>query len=293
MQPYLVITDSTSDLTPAQIEQLGVAVLPMEFLIGDQTYRNYPDGREMTNEQFYAAMRQGSMPTTTQITTTQFIDFFTPHLAAGKDLLYIAFSSALSATYERSVQAVEELRKQFPDRQIYTVDSRSPSMGEGILVMQALSALQNGATVQQAAQLVEQNRSRVRLWFTVNDLIHLKRGGRISAAAALFGGMLGIKPVLAVDEAGQLIPTDKIRGRKQSLECIIDKMAQSIEEPENQTVYIMHGDALQDAQYTAELIRQKLPTVKDIQIQFVGPIIGSHTGDGILCVIYQGAPRAV
>ncbi len=293
MSNYLVMTDSTADFTPQQIEQLGIAVIPMEFLIEEKTYLNYPDGREITNEQFYAAMRGGIMPTTTQITTARFIEAFEPHLKQGKDLLYICFSSALSATYERSVTAVEELRKLYPQHQIYTVDSRSPSMGEGLLVMQALHLLQNGANVQQAAKWVEDNRRYVRLWFTVNDLNHLKRGGRISSAAALVGGMLGIKPVLQVNNNGELIPTEKIRGRKQSLDCLVSRMAESIEKPQEQTVYIMHGDALEDAQYVASAIREQIPEVKEVQIQFVGPIIGSHTGDGIMCVIYMGKERPI
>ena len=293
MSKYLVITDSTADFTPEQIEQLGIEVIPMEFLMEDKTYLNYPDGREMTNEQFYAAMRNGSMPTTTQITSARFVEIFEPHLKEETDLLYICFSSALSATYERSVTAVEELREKYPQRQIYTVDSRSPSMGEGLLVIHALEMLKNGASVKEAAQWAEENRKYVRLWFTVNDLNHLKRGGRISAAAALFGGMLGIKPVLQVNENGELIPTEKIRGRKQSLDCIVNRMAETIINPEEQTVYIMHGDAMADAEYVADLIKKQIPNVKDIKIQFVGPIIGSHTGDGIMCVIYMGKDRSI
>ena len=291
MSNYVVITDSTADFTPEQIAHLGIEVIPMEFIMDDKTYLNYPDGREITNEQFYAAVRSGSMPTTSQINSARFTEIFEPHLKAGKDILYICFSSALSATYERSVTAVTELREQYPQRQIYTVDSRSPSMGEGLLVIHALHMLQNGATVKEAAVWAEENRKFVRLWFTVNDLNHLKRGGRISAAAALLGGMLGIKPVLQINEAGALIPAEKIRGRRQSLECIVDKMAESIVKPEEQTVYIMHGDALDDAEYTAKLVKEKIPAVNGIQIQFVGPIIGSHTGDGILCVIYMGTER--
>ena len=162
MSKYLVITDSTADFTPEQIEQLGIKVIPMEFLMDDKTYLNYPDGREMTNEQFYAAMRNGSMPTTTQITSARFVEIFEPHLKEETDLLYICFSSALSATYERSVTAVEELREKYPQRQIYTVDSRSPSMGEGLLVIHALEMLKNGASVKEAAQWAEENRKYVR-----------------------------------------------------------------------------------------------------------------------------------
>ena len=177
MSKYLVITDSTADFTPEQIEQLGIEVIPMEFLMEDKTYLNYPDGREMTNEQFYAAMRNGSMPTTTQITSARFVEIFEPHLKEETDLLYICFSSALSATYESAVTAVEGRREKYPQRQIYTVDSRSPSMGEGLLVIHALEMLKNGASVKEAAQWAEENRKYVRLWFTVNDLNHLKRGG--------------------------------------------------------------------------------------------------------------------
>ncbi len=291
MSQYLVMTDSTADFTPEQIKKLGIEVIPMEFLIDDKIYMNYPDGREITNTQFYQKMREGSMPTTTQITSQRFIEMFEPHLRNGKDLLYICFSSALSATFERSLTAIEELRKTYPEREIYSIDSRSPSMGEGILVIKALELLQEGASVREAAQWVEENRKYVRLWFTVNDLNHLKRGGRISATSALFGSMLGIKPVLRVNEKGELIPTEKIRGRKQSLEYIVKRMSESIIKPEVQTVYVLHGDCLQDAEFVASCIKQTIPTVKDVQIQYVGPVIGSHTGDGIMAVIYIGSER--
>lgn len=283
MNDYQIITDSTCDITQQMADELDVLVIPMEFTLDDQNYRNYPDEREMTNQAFYQAMRSGKTPRTTQITVSTFLDTFEPILQQGKDILYIGFTSGLSATYERSCMAVQELSEKYPDRKIYAVDSRCASMGEGFLVELCVEQKRQGATLEEAKEWIEQNRDHIAHWITVDDLNHLKRGGRISAASALVGSMLGIKPIIHVDQAGALVAVDKVRGRKQSLDYLADRIAKTAAQ-RPACIRIVHGDALEDAQYLESRIREKLD-VQECKILYVGPIIGSHTGPGMVAVV--------
>ena len=287
---YQIITDSTGDLTPELIQSLGVTVIPMEFTVDGKSYRNYPDGHEMSAKSFYDLLRAGKTSTTAQINANEFTQWAEPILQAGEDILYIAFSSGLSGTCQSAFLAKQELSEKYPQRKIYVVDSLCASMGEGLLVYYAAKLQQAEKSIDEVYQWLQENKLHLCHWFTVDDLNHLKRGGRVSSAAALFGTMLGIKPVLYVDDAGHLIPVSKIRGRRQSLDALVAHMEETVANPEDQVIFISHGDCLQDAQYVAEKIRSKW-NVKDIILNEIGPVIGTHSGPGTVALFFLGSKR--
>lgn len=289
MQKYVIITDSTGDLTPALIEEMQVQVLPMAFNLDGVTYRNYPDGREMSSKEFYDKLRAGSQCTTSQITLAEFMDAFAPVLEQGNDILYLAFSSGLSGTYQSSCLAAEELAGQFPDRRILCVDSLQASMGEGLFCYLVARRRLQGGTLDEVAAYARDLAPRVCAWFTVDDLMFLKRGGRVSGAAAVAGTLLGIKPVLHVDDEGHLIAMEKVRGRRASLDGLVRHLKATAEDLENGTVFISHGDCLADCQYVANKLREL--GVKDIRIGDIGPVIGAHSGPGTVALFWVGSPR--
>lgn len=283
MTDYQIITDSTCDLTQSAADRLGLQIIPMEFTLDGKNYRNYPDEREITNAAFYQAMRDGQMPQTTQITTVAFLEAFEPVLQQGKDILYLGFTSGLSATFERACMAVQQLSEQYPDRKIYAVDSLCASIGEGFLAELCAEQQQSGASIDEVKEWAETHRHHIAHWIAVDDLNHLKRGGRISTASALVGGMLNIKPIIHIDHDGKLVPVDKVRGRRQSIDDIASRIiATASQHPAR--IRIVHGDALQDAQYLEQKIREKLE-VAECAIYYVGPIIGSHTGPGMVAAV--------
>lgn len=287
---YRIITDSTGDLTPELVRSLDVTVIPMEFTVDGKSYRNYPDGHEMSAKDFYDLLRAGKTSTTAQINSHEFAQWAEPILQAGEDLLYIAFSSGLSGTFQSAYLAKQELAEKYPQRKICVVDSLCASMGEGLLVYYAAKMQQSGKSIEEVSQWLQDNKLHLCHWFTVDDLNHLKRGGRVSSAAALFGTMLGIKPVLHVDDAGHLIPVAKIRGRRQSLDALVSHMEATAINPEDQVIFISHGDCEKDAQYVADKIRAKWD-VKDIIINEIGPVIGTHSGPGTVALFFLGSKR--
>lgn len=287
---YRIITDSTGDLTPELIRDLQLTVIPLEFTIDGKSYRNYPDGHEMSAKAFYHLLRAGKTSTTAQINAHEFMDWADPILQAGEDILYLAFSSGLSGTCQSAYMAKEELSARYPDRKIYVVDSLAASMGEGLLAYYASKMQLEGKTIDEVYQWLQDNKLHLCHWFTVDDLNHLKRGGRVSSAAALFGTMLGIKPVLHVDDAGHLIPVAKIRGRRQSLDSLVAHMEQTVTNPEEQVIFISHGDCEKDAQYVADQIRARW-NVKEIVLNEIGPVIGTHSGPGTVALFFLGSKR--
>ncbi len=290
MGTYRIVTDSTTDLTPELIQELDVQVIPLCYMMGGKTYHNIPGGGEMTDKEFYAKLRAGSMSTTTQVNSEEFLHVFTPLLEAGQDVLYIAFSSGLSGTYQSAVLAREELKQRFPDRRLEVFDSLCASMGEGLLVYHAAKLRQAGKSLDEVLAWLKENVLNLCHWFTVDDLNHLKRGGRVSTATALVGTMLGIKPVLHVDDEGHLIPVSKVRGRKQSLDALVRRMEDTVLDPGNQMVFISHGDCLEDAQYVERQIREKLG-VQQVKLGFIGPVIGAHSGPGTVALFFLGKER--
>lgn len=290
MRDYVIITDSTSDLTTELINELGITVIPMEFHIGDKSYLNYSDERDITNKEFYNLLRNGGSSSTTLINTATFIDYFESVLKDGKDVLYMGFSSGLSGSYNASCIATQTLQEKYPDSKIYAVDTLSASMGEGLLVYHAATRKNAGMNIDDLRDWIEENKLKLCHWFTVDDLNHLKRGGRLSATAAFLGTMLNIKPVLHFDNEGHLIPVEKVRGRKISITTLFKMMEKTAIKPEEQTIFISHGDSVEDAEFLANLIREKL-NVKDIKMNYIGPVIGSHSGPGTIALFFLGTER--
>ena len=290
MSEYVILTDSSADLTAGMAEELGVEVLPLSFMVKGQTYRNYPDNREMDPGAFYAMLRAGEMATTAALTVPDNTSALEPLLEQGKDVLVLAFSSGLSATYQSSVIAVEELRARFPERKIFTVDTLCASLGQGLLVYLAAKKQQAGASIEEVRDWAEENKLHLCHWFTVDDLHFLKRGGRISAATAVLGSMLHIKPVLHVDDEGHLINMGKARGRGASLTALVDHMEETAIDPASQVVFISHGDCLADAEKVAGDVKKRLG-VKEVVINHVGPVIGAHSGPGTLALFFLGSRR--
>ena len=290
MSEYVIVTDSSADLTAGMAEELGVEVLPLSFMVKGQTYRNYPDNREMDPGAFYAMLRAGEMATTAAVNVADYTSVLEPLLEQGKDVLVLAFSSGLSATYQSSVIAVEELRARFPERKIFTVDTLCASLGQGLLVYLAAKKQQAGASIEEVRDWAEENKLHLCHWFTVDDLHFLKRGGRISAATAVLGSMLHIKPVLHVDDEGHLINMGKARGRGASLTALVDHMEETAIDPASQVVFISHGDCLADAEKVAGDVKKRFG-VKEVVINYVGPVIGAHSGPGTLALFFLGSRR--
>ena len=290
MRDYCNVTDSTCDLPANIVTDLGITVIPMEFQLDGTTYLNYPDGRDYDFHAFYDALRAGKASTTSQVNYQTFLDTFTPILESGRDILYLAFSSGLSGTYNGSVIAANDLMEKYPGSKVISVDTLSASVGEGLLVYTAAKKREEGLSLDELAQWVTDNRLHLCHWFTVDDLNHLKRGGRISPAVAIIGTALGIKPVMHVDDEGHLIPVSKVRGRRKSLDALVEHMAETCDKPESQTIFIGHGDSKEDAEYVAKLVRQKFK-VKNIILNYIGPVIGSHSGPGTLALFFFGTHR--
>ena len=290
MSEYVLITDSSADLSQEMVQELGVTVLPLSFTIQGKTYRNYPDNREMDLPLFYDMLRAGELATTSAVNVAEYTQAVEPILQEGKDVLILAFSSGLSSTYQASVLAAGELREKYPDRKIYTVDTLCASMGQGLLVYLAVQEQRKGRSIEEVRDWAESTKLNLCHQFTVDDLHFLKRGGRISATTAVVGSMLQIKPVLHVDNEGRLINIGKARGRQASLKALVDKMEKTVTEEGRKTVFISHGDCRKDAVTVADMVRERFGT-QDIRINFVGPVIGAHSGPGTLALFYLGTER--
>lgn len=290
MDKFCIVTESTADLTPALVDRFDITVIPMRFSFGDTEYYNYPDNHALSPEAFYQMLRDGQVSTTTAINMSQFEEAFIPILERGEDILYLGFSSALSSTFGTAVVVAQQLRERYPARRIEVVDTLAASMGEGLLVCLAAMQQQRGANLDQVADWVRAHIFKLSHWFTVDDLIHLYRGGRVNALTAHVGTALGIKPILHVDDAGQLIPMAKIRGRKQSIEALAQKLKALGQDVEQQMIFIGHADAFDAAEYLAGLVRADFSSA-EIQIGSIGPVVGSHTGPGALTLFFLGRYR--
>ena len=287
MRTYKIITDSTCDLPSTVIKELDVHVIPMEYILdGVSHFQDLEDEGEKTAS-FYGSLREGKVSSTSMINTARFIGVFEPYLKAGQDILHISFSSALSGSYNASRMAAEELKELYPERKILVLDSIAASIGQGLLVYHAALKKRQGLTHEELYVWLEENKKQICHWFTVEDLMHLKRGGRISALSANIGTALNIKPILSVNMEGKLVNLGKVMGRKKSLSELIIKMKTSIETPENQVVIIGHGDSLKDAEFLSSKLKNELH-VKEVIMTQIGPIIGSHTGPGMIGLTFIG-----
>lgn len=290
MRDYIIVTDATSDIPNEMANELNVKVVPMSFSLGEKNYNHYPDYRELDIKTFYDKQRAGQTSLTTQINVAVYLDFFEEIIKSDKDVLYISFSSALSSTYQSSVLAAKELNEKYPDFKIITIDSKAATLGETLLVKLAAQKKSEGMNIEDLSKWVADNHLKVCHYFTVDDLNHLKRGGRMTAMTAFIGTALDIKPILHVNDEGKLIPLDKVRGRKKALKVLFNYLAELSENLEEQTIFIGHGDCIEDARYLESLIKEAY-NVKEVIIHPIGPIIGSHTGPGAITLFFLGKHR--
>ncbi|MGI6152915.1 MAG: DegV family protein [Christensenellaceae bacterium] len=290
MADYAITCSSTADLKTEYAKKRDLGVLLYQFFIDGEEY--YDDqGVSIDTHEFYDKVRVGSLPTTSMVNTERYTEFFTPYLEQGKDLLHIEFSSGLSGSYNNAVMTIEQLRKKYPDRKIEIVDSLSAARGYGCLMHHVLDKRDNGATIEEAKEYAENLKLKITHWFAVDSLEHLRRGGRVSRASAFLGTMLNIKPVLAFNNAGKIIPIEKIRGRKKSLISMVDKMEADIDSPDGQMIFVGHADAYEDGMFVADLIKERFPTIAGIDINYIGPVIGAHAGPSTIAIHYIGKHR--
>lgn len=282
MSEYVILTDSGCDLTDALAKELELTVLPLSVTVNGKEYHNYLDEREISHKDFYALLRDGNTGKTSAINLDTFKGAMEAILKEGKDILYLGFSSGLSGTYQVGALAADELAEKYPDRKILTADTLCASLGQGLLVYHAVQQKRAGKTIEEVQQYVLDHRLYLAHWFTVDDLNHLKRGGRVSAATAMVGTLLSIKPVLHVDDEGHLISMEKARGRKASIKRLAEKVLEDML-PIDQPIFISHGDCAEEAEQLAELLRGQ-PHVTNVVIGYVGPVIGAHSGAGTLAV---------
>ena len=287
MNDYVLMTDSSADLPRSLIEELDIQVLQLNVTMEGEEPR---PNDQIDVKEFYGALREKRSATTSTVSIESFLEAMEAVLASGKDILYLGFSSGLSGTYNAGFVAAGELSEKYPDRKIYTVDTLCASLGEGLLVYTVAKMKQDGADIETVRAFAEEQKLNLCHWFTVDDLFFLKRGGRVSAATAVMGSLLSIKPVMHVDDAGKLINVLKARGRKDAINQLFLKIRDTAINVSEQTVFISHGDCLEDAEYLAERIRNEL-SVKTVVIDYVGPVIGAHAGPGVLALFFFGTQR--
>ena len=290
MSEYIIMTDSSCDLPAKLAEEMNLFVLPLSVYIEDKKYVNYLDEREIAFSEIYAKLRTKCPAKTSAVNMNDFLGPMEQILSTGKDLLYIGFSSGLSGTYNAGAAAAQEMAEKYPERKVYAVDSLCASMGQGLLVYLAWQRKQAGDSIEQVRDWVLDNRLHLCHYFTIDDLMFLKRGGRVSGATAVVGSMLSIKPVMHVDNEGHLIKIGTARGRKASIKALADGAGKLGIDLENQVIFISHGDCLEEAEYLAGIMRERFH-VKDVVISYVGPVIGAHSGPGTIALFFLGTER--
>ncbi|MBO5167394.1 MAG: DegV family protein [Lachnospiraceae bacterium] len=292
MAEFKIITDSTADLPEEYLKEHDIDCMNLCYMIGGETYGG-ETGKELPWKEFYALMRNGEMPTTAQVNPEEAKEQFKKSIEAGsKKILYLAFSSGLSGTYNSVRIAAEEIMEEYPDCQIIVIDTLCASLGEGLLVYYAVKMQNEGKSFEEVAKWVEEHVQNFVHVFTVDDLNHLHRGGRVSKAVAIIGTLAGIKPVLHVDEEGHLVPQSNVRGRKKSLLKLVDNMEKQMGSytGKNDIVFISHGDALEDAEFVRDEVKRRFGIEKFI-INRVGPTIGAHSGPGTIALFFMGDIR--
>ena len=287
MSQYQIITDSGCDLPNEILEKLDLKMVSLSLIFQGNTL---PDSVSGDIKAFYDAMRQGESASTAAVNPDGWSQVIENELKQGLDVLVIAFSSGLSTTYQSAVIAAQELQEKYPERKIFVVDSLCASLGQGLLCHYAAKKRDEGLSIEQLAAWLEKNKLNLCHWFTVDDLVYLKRGGRVSAATALVGTLLNIKPVLHVDDEGHLVSVSKTRGRKASIQAMVEQMVNLSLPGENDFITICHGDCYEDAQMLADLCKEKLG-VKEVFIGYTGAVIGSHSGPGTLALFFMGKQR--
>ncbi len=291
-QSYVFMTDSDSDLLYSIADERNISVVKMPYILDGKEYFD-DNGRAGIEADFFAKMRAGAAPSTSLLSTPVYLEYFEPILSSGKDILFVAFSSQMSNTILNIYEAREQLLQKYPERKMIVVDTLSISAPMTLLVLAAHDMYQNGSSMEEIESWLLENRLRAQAWLTVDDLKYLRRGGRISSTSAIFGSMLDIKPIITMGKGGKMDPAEKVQGRKKALRTIADRMAENIENPESQTVVILHGDVLEEAEKFATILKNRVPEIRDIRIQMIGPVIGAHCGPGTLAVCFMGKERSI
>lgn len=287
MREFIVTVNSTVDLPREWVEERNVPVIPLKYTIDGETYT---DMYGLTGKEFFAKLREGDMSVTSQVNPDEARAALEPLLKEGKDILHLGFSSGLSGTYNSMRIAGEELAEEYPEAKIIIIDTLCACLGEGLLLYRVLQQKDAGKTIDEIAQWVEENKLHICHNVTVDDLHHLHKGGRVSKATAIVGTMVQIKPIIHVDNEGKLQVIAKERGRKRSLNKIVDMAAERAQGWDNDIVMVTHGDCIEEAEYVAELAKEKLGA-KEVLINNIGTVIGSHTGPGVVAIFYMGNER--
>ncbi len=287
MSDYYIVSDVTLDLPQEIVDDLDLKIIPMDFHLGETTYTHYPDERELSCEKFYEALKTGVSSITSQINPVAYENFLEPFLKEGKDILYIAFSSGLSGTYNTGRMMTEELKEKYPERTIHCIDSLCASIGEGLLVYLAGMEKRKGKTIEEVKDFVLEYRTKCCHWFTVEDLHHLKRGGRLTSLEAMVGTALKICPVLSVDREGKLLVVSKVRGNKKALDYLVKRLEEDGIDTKDQTVIVGHAACRAYAETVANTLLER-GLVKDVIISNIGPVIGTHTGAGMCALTFVG-----
>ena len=287
MKEFIIATDSTVDLPKAFLEENHVLTISLSYVMDGVTYKDL-DG--LSHEEFFEKIRNGSLPTTSQINPEEARKALEPVVKEGKEILYLGFSSGLSGSYNSVRMAAEDLMEDYPETKIVTIDSLCASMGEGLLLYKTLQLKEQGKNLDEIAEWVEANKLHICHNVTVDDLNHLHRGGRISKTTAVLGNMVKIKPIIHMDNEGKLVVIGKERGRKKSLLTLLDKMEKQMQGYQNDVVMITHGDCIEDAKYVEEQIRERFG-IENIIVNGIGSVIGSHTGAGVVAIFFMGSER--
>ena len=288
---FEIVTDSSCNLVEDMIDDFGLHILPLTFMVDGEQYQSYLKGQHTDLKQFYTMMREGKVITTSLPNLADSEALMRDLLEQGRDILYLGFSSGLSGTFEATELLVKQLSAEFPDRTMYAVDTLAASGGEGLLIWHAVQRARAGASIGEGRDWVEDNKLHLAHWVTVDDLMFLFRGGRVSKTAAWAGTMLNIKPVMHVDDEGHLIPLEKVRGRKKSLNALVDHMEKTAIAPiDEQMVFITHGDCIEEAEYVAEQVKERFG-VKEVVINYVDPVIGAHSGPGTMALFFLASGR--
>lgn len=287
MSDYCIVADVTMDLPKEWIEKLGIIVIPMEFILGEQTYTHFADERELSCDRFYEELKQGKESVTSQITPFQYQEIYEPILKTGKDIVSISLSSGLSGTYLASLMVAENMKKKYKDQTVYCVDSRCASIGEGLLVYLAAMQKQKGKTAKELYDYLEEYKFKCCHWFTVEDLHHLKRGGRLSSLEAVVGTALKIHPVLSTDREGKLRVVYKVRGARKALDYLLKRFESDSTQETGNMVIVAHSDCPDYAEYLVSEL-EKTGKAEQIMVSRVGPVIGTHTGSGMCALVFVG-----
>lgn len=287
---FELVTDSSCNLTEELIDELGIHILPLTFMSDGEQYQSYLKGETTDLKQFYTMMRDGKVFTTSLPNMADTEHLLRSLLERGRDILYLGFSSGLSGTYQATDLLCKQLSDEFPERTIMTVDTLAASGGQGMLVYYAAKRAQDGEAIEDVARWVEDHKLKCAHWFTVDDLMFLLRGGRVSKTAAYAGTVLNIKPVMHVDNEGKLIPVSKVRGRKKAIQTLVKHMKETGVDLEGQTIFITHGDCMEDVDYLSSLIRAEYGDLP-IRVNYVDPVIGAHSGPGTLALFFMATGR--